>query len=96
MGPTSGPGEVVSGTGQVVHPGKPGGQDTGGGQGKDAGGSGSGDSKNATGQYATSNTPLSGQDAPIKPKEQGVLRMDYNGKNGVTDPKLSGGNGGGG
>src|SRR5690348_13546146 len=66
-GGTSGPGEVVNGTGQVVHPGKPGGQDTGGGQGKDAGGSGSGDSKNATGQYATSNTPLSGQDAPIKP-----------------------------
>src|SRR5690348_3042726 len=96
MGGTSGPGEVVSGTGQVVHLGRPGGQDTGGGRGQDAGNSGSGSNKNATGQYATANTPMAGQDAPVKPKEQGTLKVNYNGKNGVTDPKLNGGTGGGG
>lgn len=91
MGGTSGPGSIVSASGKVIQPGKPGGSDVGGGQGQDTGTSGSGSNKNATGQYATSNTPLSGQDAPVKPKETGVLKVDYNGKLGVTDPTQNGG-----
>lgn len=88
MGPTAGPGEIVSGTGQVVQPGKHKGQD-GGGQTGDAGSSNSG-GQNAQGHYVAP----SGQDASAKPKEKGVLKMDYNGKNGVIDPKQSGVNGG--
>jgi len=91
MGPTAGPGEIVSGTGQVVHPGQKKGQDTGGGQGKD-GGSTSGGGQNAQGQYIAP----SGQDNVKKPKEAGTLKMNYNGKNGAIDPKLNGSNGGGG
>lgn len=91
MGPTAGPGEIVSGTGQIVHPGQKKGQDTGGGQGQDSGSSNSG-GRNAQGQYIA---PL-GQDNVKKPKEVGVLKMDYNGKNGAIDPKLNGSNGGGG
>jgi len=91
MGPTAGPGEIVSGTGQVVHPGQKKGQDTGGGQTDDAGTTHSG-GRNAQGQYIAP----SGQDAPVKPKEQGTLKMDYNGKNGAIDPKVNGTNGGGG
>jgi hypothetical protein len=90
MGATAGPGEIVSGTGQVVRPGQKKGQDTGGGQTDD--GSSHGGGQNAQGQYIAP----SGQDAPVKPKEVGVLKMNYNGKNGVTDPKLNGTNGGGG
>ena len=90
MGPTAGPGEIVSGTGQVVRPGKHTGQDDGGGQGQDSGNSNSG-GQNARGQYVAP----SGQDNVKKPKEQGVLKMNYNGKNGAIDPKLSGNGGGG-
>lgn len=91
MGATAGPGEIVSGTGQIVHPGQKKGQDTGGGQGQDSGSSNSG-GRNAQGQYIAP----SGQDNVKKPKEVGVLKMDYNGKNGAIDPKLNGSNGGGG
>jgi hypothetical protein len=91
MGPDAGPGEIVSGTGQVVHPGQKKGQDTGGGQTGDAGTTNSG-GQNAQGQYIAP----SGQDAPVKPKEVGTLKMDYNGKNGAIDPKVNGTNGGGG
>jgi hypothetical protein len=87
----AGPGEIVSGTGQVVQPGKKKGQDTGGGQTGDAGDSNSG-GQNAQGQYIAP----SGQDAPVKPKEVGTLKMNYNGKAGAIDPKQSGINGGGG
>lgn len=90
MGATAGPGEIVSGTGQVVHPGQKKGQDTGGGQGQDSG-SASGGGQNAQGQYIAP----SGQDNVKKPKEAGVLKMNYNGKNGAIDPKLNGSNGGG-
>lgn len=91
MGPDAGPGEIVSGTGQVVHPGQKKGQDTGGGQGKDGGSTTSG-GQNAQGQYIAP----SGQDNVKKPKEVGALKMNYNGKNGAIDPKLNGSNGGGG
>lgn len=90
-GPSAGPGEIVSGTGQVVHPGQKKGQDTGGGQGKDGGSTNSG-GQNAQGQYIAP----SGQDNVKKPKEVGALKMNYNGKNGAIDPKLNGSNGGGG
>lgn len=89
-GATAGPGEIVSGTGEVVHPGQKKGQDTGGSQ-TDDGTSHSG-GQNAQGQYIAP----SGQDNVKKPKEVGVLKMNYNGKNGAIDPKLNGGNGGGG
>lgn len=91
MGPTAGPGEIVSGTGKVVQPGKHTGQDGGGGQGQDSSSSNAG-GRNAQGAYIAP----SGQDAPVKPKEQGVLKMNYNGKNGAIDPKVNGTNGGGG
>ena len=90
MGPAYGPGEVVSGTGKVVQPGKPGGSDVGGGQGSDSGTSGGGTNKNnATGAYLAP----SGQDVTKgpKPKEVGVLKTNYNGKLGVTDPQENGG-----
>jgi hypothetical protein len=89
-GGESGPGEVVSGTGKVVHPGRPGGSDVGGGQGQDSGASGGGSNRNnATGAYLAP----SGQDVTRgpKPKEQGVLKTNYNGKLGVTDPQQNGG-----
>jgi len=88
----AGPGEIVNGAGNVVTPGKHNGQDDGGGNPTRDGGANDGGGQNAQGHYVAP----SGQDTPIKPKEVGTLKMDYNGKNGVTDPKLSGGNGGGG
>jgi hypothetical protein len=91
MGPDAGPGELVSGTGQVATPGKKKGQDDGGGQTGDAGTTNSG-GRNAQGAYIAP----SGQDAPVKPKEVGALKMNYNGKNGAIDPKVNGANGGGG
>lgn len=84
-----GPGEIVSGSGHVITPGTPAGSDVHGGQ-TDDGASHSG-GQNAMGQYVAP----SGQDNVRKPKEKGVLKMNYNGKNGATDPKLNGSNGGG-
>ncbi|GEM_PF-4833840 len=92
--PNYGGGEVVNGTGNVVHPGQPGGQDTGGGQGQDAGNSGSGSNKNATGQYATVNTPYAGQDSPVKPKDQGVLNQGAIQKGNIDPNPVQGSNGG--
>jgi hypothetical protein len=91
-GPDYGGGELVNGAGNVVRPGQKPGSDAGGGQGQDAGASGGGTNRNnATGGYIVTGTY--GQDAPVKPKEKGVLKANYNGKLGVTDPQRNGGGG---
>lgn len=81
-----GAGSPVSGTGQVVNPKNgPKGTDIRGGRGN-AGPQGNGSLFNANGRV---NPMLTGEavDVNKKPPEKGVVKVNYNGKLGATDPK---------